>query len=563
MSGDDKTTLLPDEVLDNAKEFGFEQYVKTITMMLSRRDVLTPITIAIHGDWGSGKSSLMKTIENVLNNKEMFKEYFKENEYFDFLKSKTIWFNAWEYECEDNIALLLLQYISNELEKDIEESKSDKLKKFMSVLGEIVVDTTLRKIGNITLQDVEGYITKNYKKRIEEISSLSDLYKQVVDEYIKQNKEGNAQIVVFIDDLDRCSIENSKSIIDAIRLFLTAENCIFIIGLDIKKLQRSLDLKYKDMGMGDFNAREYINKIVQLRFELPPLPVEKVKEYTKNLVSSDFKDEYIEIISEGIPANPRDIKLFINNLRFQLMLSQYQDFDINEPLLIEWLILKHSFPEFALEIENSPELLMEYHSEEVIAEYSRLDEKQRLAFLQKYGIKQKFVENTNLIKVLHSNAQRFSLEEVKNVIYQVKLTPTIIGQESEKEMEYLAGKIEHYFFNQIIVGMGYLGILMDDEGIPNNLVMPLFDYFDLIKSRIKSIIAEANNKSDLMHLLSNNSQFLIGISEGAIDHIRYLLNSKLIDLNGEQEKMFLEIYGSISKLLENLNNIKNLGDIIE
>jgi predicted KAP-like P-loop ATPase len=47
--------------------------------------VKTPFTIAINGDWGSGKTSLMKTVGRKINSSAK-------------AKCMVVWFNAWRYE---------------------------------------------------------------------------------------------------------------------------------------------------------------------------------------------------------------------------------------------------------------------------------------------------------------------------------------------------------------------------------------------------------------------------------------------------------------------------------
>jgi tRNA A37 threonylcarbamoyladenosine biosynthesis protein TsaE len=45
--------------------------VETITKFINSDQMITPLSIAIHGDWGSGKTSLMKTLEKKLQEKLM------------------------------------------------------------------------------------------------------------------------------------------------------------------------------------------------------------------------------------------------------------------------------------------------------------------------------------------------------------------------------------------------------------------------------------------------------------------------------------------------------------
>ena len=45
-------------------EFGIGKYVKGLCSFIKSSD--TPITIALHGEWGSGKTSFMKMMEYCL-----------------------------------------------------------------------------------------------------------------------------------------------------------------------------------------------------------------------------------------------------------------------------------------------------------------------------------------------------------------------------------------------------------------------------------------------------------------------------------------------------------------
>jgi len=480
-----EAVLLPDRVLHNARRFGFKGYAKTLTRLIAGMDVLTPVTISIHGEWGSGKSSLMRTIANLLEYEEAFKKYFGENERFPIKKSKIIWFNAWEYESEEDIALVLLQHIANELGNESTGSKLEKLEKYLGALSRIAVDVTLKKLGGISLNDVQNYIGNEYKKLVRDLSSLAELHKEVIQEYIE--KSNFSQVVIFIDDLDRCSIENSKSIIDAISLFLSTKNCIFILGLDIEKLQKSLEVRYKNIK--GFNAREYIDKIVQLRFELPPLSKPDIEDYVKNLLPEGYK-EYSEIIAEGVPPNPRSVKLFINNLRFQLALSKYRDFKVNEPLLIKWLVLKHSFPSFAIEIERNPELFFKYQSEEIIIHYKNLAPDKKNEFLEKENLNADFLENDKLLGLLQARKIKFTEQDLNDVIFQTR--PARITEELERAKALIVD-IGHYFFNPLKIAEGYLSLLKG-TGMKEEVIEPIMSDLSRLNKHLRDIMEESPNK---------------------------------------------------------------------
>lgn len=552
-----KAVLLPDEPLHNARKFGFEEYAKTLTRLIAGMDVLTPITISIHGDWGSGKSSLMKTIANLLKHEEAFEEYFAESERFPMKKSKIIWFNAWEYESEEDIALVLLQYIANELEKEVTASKLEKLEKYLGALARIAVDVTLKKIGGISLEEVQNYVKNEYKKLIGDLSSLSRLHEEVIQEYIEKNDFD--QVVIFIDDLDRCSIENSKSIIDAVKLFLTTKNCVFILGLDIEKLQRSLDLKYKNIK--GFDAREYIDKIVQLRFDLPPLSKSDIKDYVKNLLPEDYKG-YSEIIAEGVPSNPRSVKLFINNLRFQLALSKYRDFEINEPLLIKWLILKHSFPSFAIEIERNPKLFSKYQSEEIVSTYKNLPPDEKNKFLEKENLNADFLENDKLLKVLQVYRIEFTEQDLKDVIFQTKSAR--VAEELDEEVKALIVDIGHYFFNPLTIAKGYLSLLKD-TGMREEVIRPIKSYLLRLDTHLTDIIEESfkkgYNKEQLGKLIDElfNAHFNNFLKTRR--HIEDALES--VHLSDRQRNFLTNVKEAIERIIKVFENWQISKEIYE
>ncbi|MEA2000079.1 MAG: P-loop NTPase fold protein [Euryarchaeota archaeon] len=81
---------------------GFDDYADILLGMIGNFDARSPLTIGIHGRWGSGKTSLMRMVEKRFRGSE---------------DVKTIWFNAWAYG-DEPIGLALLQQILNEFQKE-------------------------------------------------------------------------------------------------------------------------------------------------------------------------------------------------------------------------------------------------------------------------------------------------------------------------------------------------------------------------------------------------------------------------------------------------------------
>lgn len=60
--------ILDDQPIENAKFFNFDAYAEALDGIITCEKTETPIVIGIFGDWGSGKTSLMRTLEKKIKN---------------------------------------------------------------------------------------------------------------------------------------------------------------------------------------------------------------------------------------------------------------------------------------------------------------------------------------------------------------------------------------------------------------------------------------------------------------------------------------------------------------
>lgn len=122
----------------------------------------------------------------------------------------------------------------------------------------------------------------NYKDKVKFLSHFEKDFARIVRAATK-NGFGwkRSKLVIFIDDLDRCEPPKSADIVEAVNLFLDAEGCVFVIGMDSESVARSIEVKYKDLfeRMKAENTgvvslgRLFLDKIVQIPFSVPrPTP---------------------------------------------------------------------------------------------------------------------------------------------------------------------------------------------------------------------------------------------------------------------------------------------------
>lgn len=176
-------------------------------------------------------------------------------------------------------------------------------------------------------------------------------------------------LVIFIDDLDRCSPSKVAAVLEAVNLFLAGDfpKCCFVLGMDTEMVAAALQVAHKDLTAnlpGDERTPlgwRFMDKFVQLPFVIPPLANEryqrlmmqilgKREEVTQvalphgadegpsppsdetasfdeeverlHALQSDT-DEFVTLTKEAskvLGGTPRDLKRFVNLLRFNYFL---------------------------------------------------------------------------------------------------------------------------------------------------------------------------------------------------------------------------------------------------
>ncbi len=346
---------------------GFDYYANILLEIIRDFDARSPLTIGIHGRWGSGKTSLMKMLEKRFRAGKGV---------------RTIWFNAWAYGRDEPIGLALLQQILNEFQK--EEKLTVKGMKLLGNIGKLGTDALLRKTTTITLKEAENLFESSVGIK----STLRDDFEAAIDECLQDG----SRLVVFIDDLDRCLPEKTIEILEVIKLFLDVPKCIFVIGVEKEVIEKGIEVRYKSKEQElPIRGKDYIEKIIQIPFTLPPIREEDMAAFIENLGIGKREKGYVTIVAKYTGCNPRKVKMFLNVLRIRRAIAErigegikpdrsaklfvfeyvftkfYKDIVKykDEYLLckLEWLAKGDSNEELKKELEKSP-LLQKYHADE-------------------------------------------------------------------------------------------------------------------------------------------------------------------------------------------------------
>jgi hypothetical protein len=124
---------------------------------------------------------------------------------------------------------------------------------------------------------------------------MADL--QFVYRFLKK-KRPECKVVVYIDDLDRCSDEKIMEVLQAINLILGNSELFVFLGMDTDMIYRAIRGHYHQRRQEEFMpenfADEYLRKIIQLSFYLPETKVEQRFDYVRTLFSANTRRAFAE-----------------------------------------------------------------------------------------------------------------------------------------------------------------------------------------------------------------------------------------------------------------------------
>ena len=217
------------------------------------------------------------------------------------------------------------------------------------------------------------------------VSSFRKLFESIIKD--AQFKS----VIVYIDDLDRCSSERMIECIEAIKLFLNVDHTAFVLGTDERMIELAIKEHYpvqdRDKSVIYSPFSDYLEKLIQIPYRLPKLSFneqatyimflllkskypnffngvltkyyelkdkEPFKPYTYEQLKEDLygqKIPNVEKLLEIVPmmnrflnGTPRQLKRFLNTFDLRLRMVQVAGMqEINEIILAKLMLLEYNF----------------------------------------------------------------------------------------------------------------------------------------------------------------------------------------------------------------------------
>ncbi len=332
-------------------QFGFVPYAQILRDAIWHAEPL-PLCVGIFGSWGSGKSSFMQMLQKLLERPQI----------------RTLWFNPWKYDKKEDLWSALIQTILHSIAdaKDIGEEVKETTKKLARatawlMLKKAVSTASAGLISEEHLEKMTEWFSDKDQTHYREINHFEEDFAEAVKKYTHGGK-----LVIFIDDLDRCLPENAITVLESLKLFIGHAQCIFVLGMDHHVVEEGIKVRFGEKKI-TLSGREYLDKIIQIPFFLPPVRPEKL-EAVFNVENQAFSKEIWNIIQLGMDGNPRKVKRFVNSFslleRFVNTSAQTQPLYLRsgQPLtlkpfeqsiyLAKLLVFQISFPAFHQHLQH-------------------------------------------------------------------------------------------------------------------------------------------------------------------------------------------------------------------
>ncbi|MCZ7618399.1 MAG: P-loop NTPase fold protein [Myxococcota bacterium] len=388
-----------------------EAIATTIVSLLRERPD-HPVTIGVHGDWGAGKSSILEMIEARLDTED------------GVLCLK---FNGWRFQGFEDAKIALIEGIVTGLvEKRPALAKAGVAVK--DIFRRIDWLKVAKKAGGLALtaytgiptrEQIEGVVavlerviadpaqivskenvqavvdaTKGLLKPSDESKNVAEeigAFRKAFDRLLKD--AGVAQLIVLIDDLDRCLPDTAIETLEAVRLFVFTSRTAFVVAADEAMIEYAVRKHFPDLpdttGPQTY-ARNYLEKLIQVPFRIPALGESETRIYVtlllvgaelgeqapefEALISSarlalrrpwiggvlddatvrsalgekaarvqdalNLSDQLGPVLASGTKGNPRQIKRFLNTLTLRQRTAEARGFgaDVKLPVLAKLML---------------------------------------------------------------------------------------------------------------------------------------------------------------------------------------------------------------------------------
>ena len=213
--------------------------------------------ISLNSKWGTGKTTFVKMWKKHLEN----------------CGFKTIYYNAWEDDFNDEPLMSLLRALKSSINDD---SKLDKVfRAGAKVMAGVLFGAFKAATGgfgtiagealNGGLKQLEDSCFDSLKQEDDRVALMNTL-RECLMEYVASICDNGKPLVYFVDELDRCCPTFAVKVLERIKHLFDIPNVVFVLSIDKWHLECSVKGFY---GNDEIDAGEYLRRFIDIEYNLP------------------------------------------------------------------------------------------------------------------------------------------------------------------------------------------------------------------------------------------------------------------------------------------------------
>ncbi len=263
--------------------------------------------IALDGEWGSGKTWFVKSIEYLINsdiNKEL---NIVNSDIMDNVKDNymTFYYNAWENDDAENAMLSLIYKLTNDscLQKD--ENEVGAIPRLLNTIIKFATN------GAVDIkQDIFGeqWNNKQITDCIETSEEIKEIFKELINNLLIESKN---KILIIVDEIDRCKPIFAIDLLESIKHFYDDDRIVFLVTTNNKELASSVCKVYGEKYDGDL----YLDRFFDINLELPNNYIQDyISAIDERRSSSNFYDKACRELAKEEKLTMREYNRYLSSM---------------------------------------------------------------------------------------------------------------------------------------------------------------------------------------------------------------------------------------------------------
>ncbi|WP_051951388.1 KAP family P-loop NTPase fold protein [Actinacidiphila yeochonensis] len=267
----------------------------------------TPFTLAVDAGWGMGKSTLMRLVERRLE---------------EAPGVHTVWYNAWSSSGADALEGLIKSVLAR-LDRNVLRRALRRARAASPAARQAVRVLSLLAAGPLGVAGLVDQLWKSLSVDPATRNGMRDALRVLVAEWADAAPPGapGRLLVVFVDDLDRCSQQTVLALCEALKVYLDVPGLAFVVGCDAAALDTDGMLRGLDPA-----GAAFMEKILQTSYRIPVAGRDRIHRYVLACAERAglelmLDEPLVELLAYRASRNPRRVKRLVNGLLLEARLN--------------------------------------------------------------------------------------------------------------------------------------------------------------------------------------------------------------------------------------------------